>query len=345
MFMFRRVESWDWSGAGTARRVQRGLARARWGSDTLQCALSHGFSRNQVLDAMRAHVEASETGISTLVAFDFPFSFPYAQKGNLLLAGGLSWWDFATTVHGVLEPAGGRASAFYGEPNHYGQGGHADHFAHLYRGAGFVGPQYVLAHRQTEVNAAALGDHAASVFRLVNPMVGVQSLAGMWMLQTLLRHCKCERRPLTIWPLGRLDRNGNWHIGTTAWDWNDPGVVIVECYPRVSFSRAGIATQAARRDFSNAAASVTAAKSTLGTPPGAVTNHVVPDGHDERDALMVLLHLLSPSWYQAQVRPDLPIGSLHLHGNIGLVQPPTLPPIAPQVPELLRSIEGNIFGV
>ena len=67
------------------------------------------------------------------------------------------------------------------------------------------------------------------------------------------------------------------------------------------------------------------------------------DETDKRDALVVLLHLLSPAWYRAQVRPELPQSFIHI---VGQHQPRTSPGnvVGKGVIEPLLSVEGNIFG-
>ncbi|MEI7688448.1 MAG: hypothetical protein WCL32_25860, partial [Planctomycetota bacterium] len=232
--MFHIVESWDWSGAGRASRRQPGLARASWSSTSRSYGLTHGFSRNDVIKFMQQHATAVEKGTLALVSFDFPFSFPYLAKGNQFIDGGTNWNVFGSTVHAALQPDGA-ARRVYGSPADYGQGGFPDHFSHLFMGAGNIGPNYLEVYRATENFARQQGLPAASVFRLVLPMVGVQSLGGIYVLQALLKWCIKQRFPLTIWPLGRLDRSGVWHEGTV--DWNDHGLVIVESYPRISFHR------------------------------------------------------------------------------------------------------------
>jgi hypothetical protein len=208
----------------------------------------------------------------------------------------------------------------------------------LYLGVGNYGQSYIEAYRQTENIAREIGLPAASAFRLVLPMVGVQALAGIWFLRTVLNWCCINKYPLTIWPFGHLDRTGIWHEGTNGWDWKDHGVIVLESYPRVSFYR----SNQDRMHFGNAQ-SVLEAAANLGVIAATVANHIAPATNDERDALIVLLHLLSPSWFRVQVRPDLPIGAVHLQGINGQVPMP-LNLVDPGTPIALRQIEGNIFG-
>lgn len=339
MPMFSTVESWDWSGRGQASGHRNGLARASWNSTTHNYTLDHGFSRIQVIQQLQEHIICGENGHPALIGFDFPFSFPFEAKGNQFVDGSTTWVGFSATVQASLQPDGA-ASRFYGTPADYGNGGFSDHFAHLFRGAGNIGPNYVEAYRATENNAHQHGCPASSVFRLVNPMVGVQALAGIQVLRTVLQWCIQMHFPLTIWPLGHLDRHGAWQEGTANWNWHDHGVVIVESYPRVSFHRANID----RYHFGDQP-SVHQAAANLGLIPGTIANHVHPATPDERDALIVLLHLLSPAWFRAQIRPDLPANVVYLE-NIAWL-PPHLQPaiVGPQVPAPLRFKEGNIFGV
>lgn len=338
--MFHTVESWDWSGQGRASDCSAGLARANWNSANRNYTVAHGFSRNQVIQLLLQHINAAEKGHLALIGFDFPFSFPFKAKGNQFVDGSTSWAVFSATVHATLQPDGA-ARRFYGSPADYGQGGFPDHFAHLYLGAGNVGPNWVKkAYRETEINAHNVGCRASSVFRLVNPMVGVQALAGIHVLRTVLQWCIQQHFPLTIWPLGRLDRNGTWHEGTANWNWQDHGVLLVESYPRVSFHRANVVD---RDSFGNQQ-SVQQAATNLGVIPGTIANHVLPATPDERDALVVLLHLLAPAWFRAQVRPDLPADHIHLEGVAG--QAPNVQNlVGPQVPVPLLFKEGNIFGM
>ena len=337
--MFGTVESWDWSGQGRASGRWAGLARASWNSAHRNYTLAHGFSRNQVIQLLQQHVIAADKGHLALIGFDFPFSFPFQAKGNHFVDGSTTWEVFSATVHVALQPDGA-ASRFYGSPANYGQGGFPDHFAHLYLGAGNVGPNYVEAYRQTESHARQNGCPASSVFRLVKPMVGVQALAGIYALRAVFQWCVQQHFPLTIWPLGHLDRNGAWQEGTANWTWHDHGVVVVESYPRVLFHRASVLD----RDNFGDNESVQQAGTNLGLIPGTVANHVPPTTQDERDALVVLLHLLSPAWFRIQVRPDLPANMIHLAGVAG--QAPTLQNlVGPLVPGPLRVKEGNIFGV
>jgi hypothetical protein len=336
--MFHTVESWDWSGRGRADRRSPGLARAKWASANRQFTLKHGFSRREVIEQLLQHVNAFEKGTRTLIGFDFSFSFPFQAKGDRFVDGSTTWEVFSSTVHRTLQPDG-IASQFYGSPADYGRCGFPDHFSHLYIGASNVGPNYIKAYRETENCARQLGCPAASVFRLVNPMAGVQSLAGIYVLREVLQHCIKQHFPLTIWPLGHLDRSGAWHEGTDNWDWRDHGVVMLESYPRLSFHRAAIAD---RKSFGTAQ-SVEQAAANLALMPGTITNHEAPETPDERDASIVLMHLLSPAWFRMQVRPDLPPDSIHLQGVTG--QPPTVENVAgPFAPPALRTKEGSIFG-
>lgn len=336
--MFQIVESWDWSGAGTQNGMRQGLARATWNCRNNQYTLTHGFSRNHVIQFLQQHITANEKGQCALIGIDFPFSFPFLAKGNHFLDGSTTWEIFSRTVHHTLQP-NGVAAEFYGSPADYGLGGFADHFAHLYRGAGNIGPAYIESYRHTENLAHQINLPAASTFRLVNPMVGVQALAGICVLRIVMNWCATNRYPLTIWPLGRLNRDGRWHEGTDDWDWKDHGVVIVESYPRVSFHRSNV-----DRNHFGADQSIQQAIANLGVIPGTVANHVAPATQDERDALIVLLHLLSPSWFQIQVRPELPVRTVHLQGVNGQPsQPMNL--VGPGTPIPLRQIEGNIFGL
>src|SRR5438045_2109474 len=125
MCAFQIADSWDWSGAGHVNQNRHGIARATW--QNLNYVLARGFTRNQVIQAMQAHVISFENGCDVLVGFDFPFSFPFAAKGNHFLDNSAEWWTFSTTVHQTLQNDGA-AWRFYGCPQLYGQGGFADHF-------------------------------------------------------------------------------------------------------------------------------------------------------------------------------------------------------------------------
>jgi hypothetical protein len=295
-----------------------------------------GFTRRQVLDRLRRFACCAAAGEDVLVALDFPFSFPFAAKNNRFIDGSTSWWDFSQSIHAALDP-NGQACNLYGGPHQYGQGGYADHFAHLFRGANNVGPHYVEEYRETEYNAQALGCPAASVFRLILPMVGVQSLAGIFLIQSLLNWCVARRMPLTVWPLGHLDRGGQWSPG--AFDWADPGLILVESYPRLSYRRAGVPNRQL-----NSQQAVQQAIAQLGSLANSQAVQVTPQTPDEQDALIVLLHLLSPAWYRAQVEPTMPPTASHLYGIHEVpLPPPNL--TGPDVQPPLLAIEGNIFGV
>jgi hypothetical protein len=335
---FHIVDSWDWSGAGNVNQLHHGIARARWENNAY--TLAHRFSRISVIQELQAHVTAFENGRHALVGFDFPFSFPFAANGYHFVDNSVDWWSFSNTVFQTLNPCG-VAGHFYGHPQDYGDGGFADHFAHLYLGAQHVGPAYVAdCYRQTESLARHAGAPAASVFRLIRPMVGVQSLAGIFVLRSVLNWCKEQHHPLTLWPLGRLDRAGIWQVGTDGWNWLDHGVVIVETYPALSFVRAGYPAPPANWV---GAQQIAHAMLQLGLIPGTVANHVAPANNDERDALVAMLHLLSPGWYRAQVQPNEPPGAIHLEGVAGNApQPENVVGIGTPAP--LRFAEGNIFG-
>ncbi len=284
MSTYSLVESWDWSGAGLPTRRRSGLARATWDSVSNSISGDSGYCRNQVLQRLQDYAQRAAGGDGVLVAVDFPFSFPYVSKGNQFIDGSTNWFDFSTSIYNTLHPRG-ISSLFYGSHTTYGTGTYADHFAHLNRGAGVIGPKYIEAYRQTESNARLLRCNAASVFRLVNPMVGVQAIAGIYMLRHLLNWCGDQGLPLTIWPIGYLDRIGTWRAG--GCNWGDRGLVIVESYPNLSYYRAGIA----RRTLDSPHA-VGQAITNLGCIVTAGTINFTPQSDDEQDALVVLLHLL-----------------------------------------------------
>lgn len=337
--MYKIVESWDWSGADDLNSRRPGLARASWNSANRTYSLAHGFNRAQVIQRLQQLIEENQDGNLALVAFDFPFSFPFESKGSIFLDQSASWDDFSATVFDSLQP-NGLASQFYGSYANYGNGGFQDHFAHLYKGA-YYGPNYVEAYRKTESNARDLGCPAASVFRLVQPMVGVQALAGIHVLRTVLLWCRESSHPLTIWPLGHLNRDGIWQVG--SFNWKDQGICIVESYPRVSFTRAGINGKLALQTFGDEI-SIQDAITNLGSINGVIANHIEPNNRDERDALIVLIHLLSPAWFRNQLRSDLPVDYVHLDGIDGYE--PVLQNIPPPINlTQLDHIEGHIFGV
>jgi len=337
--MFHVVDSWDWSGAGNINQRKRGLALASWNAASRSYNLSHRFTRSNVIERLQQRVIEAESGKLALIGMDFPFSFPFVSKGNQFLDGSLDWFEFSQSVFNLLHPNGAAAS-FYGTPADYGTGGYADHFAHLNKGAGIQGPNYQEVYRETELAARREGCPASSVFRLVNPMVGVQSLAGIFVLRTLLNWCKTEQYPLTLWPLGHLDREGHWSEGPELKGLKDRGVVIVESYPRLSFRRAIIED---RNNWGNIG-QVNQACQNLGVIPGTISNHTSPGTADERDALIVMLHLLSPGWFSRQLCLDLLEEETHLEGIKGREVRPTSAR-GSQIPLNISSKEGCIFGV
>jgi hypothetical protein len=289
-----------------------------------------------VLERLQRFARLGADRFGVLVALDFPYSFPFNVTNNTFINGSTSWLGFSQSVHTALNP-NGQAGNFYGGPAQYGQGGYADHFAHLYLGAQNVGPQYVEAYRETEINCQQLGCHAACVFRLINPMVGVQALAGIFLLRSLLNWCVPGHIPLTIWPLGYLNRGGRWfpgHINPA-----DPGLVLVESYPRLSYYRAGIPYR--QLDSPQAVQQAITQLGSLANPLGV---QVIPQTVDEQDALMVLLHLLSPAWYRVQVDRTMLPTAVHLSGTHP-VPPNPNNLVGPGVQAALLPIEGNIFGV
>lgn len=335
MSRYKLIESWDWSGAGAARSRRAGLARSTWNSVSNSIDGDSRYSRDQVLDRLQGYARRAASWDEVLVALDFPFSFPFIAKGNQFLDRSNSWFDFSTSIYEAIHPSG-VASLFYGSHTTYGSGTYADHFAHLNRGAGIIGPSYIEAYRQTESNARLLGCSAACTFRLVNPMVGVQAIAGIYTLRRLLNWCGDQQLPLTIWPLGHLDRRGQWSPGQV--NWSDSGLVVIESYPNLSYYRAGIPRRALTSLHAVGQAIVN-----LGcvVPAGAIA--FAPQSDDEQDALIVLLHLLSPDWYRAQIEPSFTLGQAHIDGHFP--ETPAQHVVSPQVFAPLLEKEGNIYGV
>jgi hypothetical protein len=343
--MFHVVESWDWSGRGTAAEKSPGIARAVWESESGEYSLTHRFTRNEVLAILKNRVIDANSGRSALVAFDFPFSFPFAEKGNQFMDNSTNWHEFCASVFRLMRP-NGEAKNVYGSPADYGQNGFPDHFSHRWKGADEQGRQreglhYVEAYRLTERKAREIKCPAASVFKLVKPMVGVQALAGIYMLYMLLDWCRENKFPLTIWPIGCLSRDGNWHEGKLFKSYAN-SVMILESYPRVSFCRAGVRGKQIRNW--GCIGETERAAEALGVVRGTLRNYVKPSVEHERDALIALLHLLSPGWFFRQIRPAADPVTIHLNDVVGeLLLPANLQ--TPGVALGIRVKEGHIFGL
>lgn len=308
MVSFQLVESWDWAGAGDVHENQHKMSRATWHSGDPVFECESVITRNDAFTRLGFLARLSANGYRALVGLSFPFSIPVREKKNSFIDGSTTWLDFSNTVHARLVNEEGRAIAFYGRPSDYGLGTFADHFAHVNQGIKNVGPRFSDVYRVTERRMIDLGISVQSVFRLSPPMIGVHAISGIYLLQCLIRLCVAKQMPLTIWPLGYLDRKGVWTAGRVNWE--DSGMVLVEIDPRLSYQAAG--TQFLR--LSSHEESANAVRNLGSHVPRDVVMKTYAGhlGAPLDDAVVTLLQLLSPVWFRAQVCPGLPQGAHHL---------------------------------
>lgn len=222
----------DWSGAKGEfhRGIQVALASPGQGCpEILSSPSPSGWSRDDILALL---LDLKNNGHAVLAGIDFAFAHPVSQEEGY-------YPDYPSSPKTVQELWQLIELASADEPHLYGGGvwGHPD-LREYYNapkrrdGRGGRGKYFLSRRRMTEIMAARVNGRSPSpTFNCVGPAgVGTGSLAGMRMLHRLKDHA-------WIWPIQRHEH-----------DQSKGCLVVVEIFPSLYFSMAGITDRMKRDD-------------------------------------------------------------------------------------------------
>jgi len=256
----------DWSGAQGEyhRGIQVALALPGHACpEILPPPASAGWSRSEILDLL---LDFKNRGRSVLAGIDFAFAHPLAEEVGYF-PGSPASPKTPEELWQAVEMASADEAHLYGG----GIWGHPE-FRHYYNapkrrdGRGGRGERFSSRRRMTEIMAARVNGRSPSpTFNCVGPAgVGTGSLAGMRLLHRL-------ERQAWIWPIMEADQP------------EDKGrLAVVEIFPSLYFSMAGISDRMKRDDPLSA---VNSALAFYQAEPAASLAENLPD-QDDSDAMI-----------------------------------------------------------